>query len=470
MTTTIALSQPFDQSPTPEAEVGIAPNGNRAVVEDSISLREQARQIRAKVKKRQKSDLKFWWQTARELFKLRESCYQQFGETVGERKFRSLASVEFFDCDYVINAVMVIFEWLEKLPRRDRKLVFEKAGNWTALDTLKKLPKIPIELDKFFWLSDQHLLERGKPIPTAEAVQSLIDALLGKWQISWDKPLKVVDWAFLAGLTNHFSSDSLQLYFDSFEKARAYSHQIAKEKGREEVYLCDALAALKSLDYEIVLGEVVEPPSKEARPLYSESDLEKEREKARREAIASYEEKLEQAKEKEKARLEAIASYEEKLAQKEAELAAANAQLEQVTQQLQTATTGAASSLNNSIEELMAQIAKKDREIEWLNKRLSAALQDTGAPQTSPTSKLKIDDLAVVPLTTQTSPIFPHPAPPPIELVSYPKSAVYQNDWDSKKFQLSLVTNQSDRTGKSSRHDNARKSSTFSVKKGFARG
>jgi hypothetical protein len=461
--TTIAYPQSIDQTPNSErAEVRIDPIRHQAVVIDRAELQKQARQIRAKVKKKQKSDLKFWWKTARALFNLQESCYRQFGENVGEREFRSLASVEFSDCDYVVNVVMVIFEWLEKLERSERQLVVKKAGSWTALDTLKRLPKIPIALDKFFWLIELHLLERGKPIPTASAVQSLIDALQGKWQISWSKPLEIFDWAFLAGKTNHFSTDSLQLYFDAFEKARAQAHQIAKEKRREEVYLCDAIAALKSLDYEIVMGDIVEPPSPKEKPLYTEADLEK-------------------------ARIEAVAKYEEDLAIAKAQLAAKNAQLEQLNQQLQSAATST---------ELLAQkeveITEQKAQIEWLKKLLDEARQEkTSSSQTissqrkdlsvvpqTPNLSLKIDDLLVVPPTDPIATIYRDSTPPPpIDLASYQKSAVYQNDWDSKKYQLSLVTNQSEiasgtlreRKAKTARYNNVRQPSTQTVTKGFGR-
>ncbi|NJM90261.1 MAG: DUF1090 domain-containing protein [Hydrococcus sp. RU_2_2] len=198
--------------------------------------------------------------------------------------------------------------------------------------------------------------------------------------------------------------------------------------------------------------------------MYTESDLEKEREKARQIAIADYEEKLEQAKEK--ARLEAIAAYEEKLASAQAELAAKNAQLEQLKQQLQIATTS-----TELLTQKEAEIAEHKAQIELLKKQLLAALQDTPAPQTPSTAKLRIDDLSVVSPTNPISTIYRDSTPPtpPIEIASPRPSAVYQNDWDSKKFQLSLVTARNEQTAKTSRQNNARPS-TFSVKKGFGRG
>jgi hypothetical protein len=261
--------------------------------------------------------------------------------------------------------------------------------------------------------------------------------------LSENQPLAWADWTYIFAVAS--------LANDRFDQVRLAASQLAKTKGREEVWLEDALAALKQFGYNTSAIEVVkEKTPQPQKKVYTEAELEQA---------------------KEEARLEALASYEEKLAIKEAELAAANAQLEQVTQQLQTATISAASSLNNSIDELMAQIAKKDKEIEWLNKRLDAALQNPPAPQNPTNSKLKIDDLAVAPPIEPISTIFRDSTPPPpIDIASYPKSAVARNDWDSKKYQLSLVTARHEQTAKSSRHDNARKTSTFAVKKGFGRG
>jgi hypothetical protein len=316
-----------------------------------------------------------------------------------------------------------------------------KDWSFNALTILSELNREILPL--FFWGAELLRQQRKnrKKKETKEELTVIAKSCQGVRKVYNSQPLEIADWVYIYSVT--------RVERAHFDEVRSLATARARSQNRE-LWLEDALAALNEFGYntstiEVGKEKAPQPPKK----VYTESELEQAKEEARREAIAS---------------------YEEKLAIKEAELAAANAQLEQVTQQLQTATTSAASSLNNSIDELMAQIAKKDKEIEWLNKRLDAALQNPPAPQNPTNSKFKIDDLAVAPPTDPISTIFRDSTPPPpIDIASYQKSAIIQSDWERQKFQLSLVTNQSERKAKTARYNNVRQPSTQTVTKGFGR-
>jgi hypothetical protein len=461
--------------PVPEAEVRIDPNGHRALVIAraepfdytthfrSASLGTIAKKLNKKSVHYLRRNLDFLIKHGGEADAFLSSCCSQSGDKQGKADFNSWLALS-GQPGYVTRAALKIYQWHCSLDRFWQRFVRMYVSDWSfnALTILSELNREILPL--FFWGAEllREQRKKRKKKETKEELTVIAKACQGVRKVYNNQPLEIADWVYIYAMTCVERA--------RFDVIRALATQIANSQNRE-VWLEDALASLSQLGYNTsaIDAGVKEKTPPAQKKVYTEADLEKEREKARLEALAAYEEKLEQAKEK--ARREALATYEEKLAQKEAELAAAFAQLEQVTQQLQTATTSAASSLNNSIEELMAQIAAKDQEIEWLKKRLDCALQNPPAPQTPTNSNLKIDALAVVSPTDPISTIFRDSTPPPpIELANYQKSAVYQNDWDSKKYQLSLVTARHEQTAKSSRHDNARKTSTLPPKKGFGFG
>jgi hypothetical protein len=258
--TTITLSQPIDYT----TQFGSPLNPKIFPLNTQVGERNLgwvAQKIRSQVKRVQKRQFSDWRKIARELFNLEHSCHQQFGEKAGKKEFRKITEEWFSDCYKVVNLVMFIFKWFEQLPRIERQLVARKASSW-PLDTLKLLPRIPIPLDNFFTLVDLLIQEKGKI--TSASIEELIKALQGKRLISWDKPLKIADFAFLL---------SVGLYFSELPIARERAASIAAEAGRKSAYLEDALAALESMDCSVVMGEIEKVAVKEEK-LYSEVEVE----------------------------------------------------------------------------------------------------------------------------------------------------------------------------------------------------
>jgi hypothetical protein len=456
--TTIPLSESLDHTPAPEAEVRIDPIGHRALVIDravpfdyathfgSASLGAIALKLKKKSVHYLRRNFDFILKFGAQADEFRTSCCQFSGGEQGTIDFNSWLSQE-GEPGHVTKAALKIYEFYNSLPRVWQLFIITYVENW-SFSALTLLAELNLKvLDVFFWGAEgirKHRKHRKKK-ETKEALSILVSASKGVRKVYNNQPLEIADWVYIFAVTS--------VERERFDEVYSLATQIATSFERE-VWLDDAIAALKEFGYNTSAISVVKektPPTQ--KKVYTESDLEK-------------------------ARLEAVAKYEEDLAIARAELAVKNAQLEQLNQQLQSAATS-----TELLAQKEAEITEQKAQIEWLRKLLDEARQEkTPSPSTisslrkdlgvvpqTPNLSLKIDDFSVIPSTDPIATILRDSTPPPIDIASYQKSAVYQNDWDSKKYQLSLVTARNEQTALTSRQNNAR-SSTFSVKKGFGRG
>jgi len=265
---TITYPQPnFQISPDlANASVGIECINNATPVDPSY-LMKRALELGTRYIKRKKEIFESYHKTGLELIQLKADCYQAYGEKLGEQEFKRITSLGFNGCEYQVDLLVKVFTWFEGLDDDERELVAQKAGNWTAINTLKKLVKVPVSMEWFFYLVDLYLEETKKRrnYPTGAEVDRITEALKGKRKIGWDSPLTIIDWVGLVNVCDDYV-ESLN-FLCSLEQARGKALQIAQEDGRETVYLSDAIAALESLGKKIELGEVAEPKASKKESL-----------------------------------------------------------------------------------------------------------------------------------------------------------------------------------------------------------
>lgn len=331
---------------------------------DSPNLAAIAQKIGGKVKRRAQDNFRFYSEVARELFDLQGSCFKQLGEKAGKKEFQQINKAAFSECYYLVDLLMTFFEWFEQLSRGDRQLVAQKAGHWPP-NTFKYLPLVPIPLDQFFYLVDLYQAEHSNT--PGSAISKLVKALKGKREVSWDKPLTVIDWAFFAGLGN--------IYFEKLDLLRERSHRLAVEAGREKADLEDALAALESIGYSVELGELIVSAAVKLEKTYTEAELEQVKEEARLERLeieAQYRRVLEGER----------ALYQQQLQEKQAEIDLLNQKITDKGISLPPSQQINFSS-NQSERELVQELAAKDAEIVWQQKLLSAAYKKDFSNDTS---------------------------------------------------------------------------------------
>jgi hypothetical protein len=393
--TTIPLSESIDQTPSPEAEVRIDPIRKQAIVIDraapfdytthfkSASLALEALKLKQTSIRFFKRNFDFILKFGESADRFRANCCSFSGDEQGTIDFNSWLSFE-GEPGHVTKAALKIYEFYNSLPRVWQLFIRTYVENW-SFSALTILAELNVKvLDVFFWGAEEIRKQRKhrKKKETKEALSILVSASKGVRKVYNNQPLEIADWVYIFAVTRVERS--------RFDSVRSLGIEMATSQGRE-VYLEDAIAALKEFGYNTsaIVGVKEKTPPTEKK-VYTESELEK-------------------------ARLEAVAKYEEDLALARAELAAKNAQLEQLNQQLQSAATST---------ELLAQketeITEQKAQIEWLKKLLDEARQektpssqtisplrkDLGVVSQTPNLSLKIDDLAVVSPTHPISTIY----------------------------------------------------------------